>query len=98
MIIMRVFRHRATDVHRCKQRKYISLNRGHEQFDDIDKGHHDRTHDPDRDRLEDERQSDKTQDHNVTCRDGDKKSDHQGERLGKQTDDLNRYDNQRQRK
>ncbi len=50
----------ATNVHRSKQRKYISLNRSHQQFDQIYKGYHQCAYDADRIRLKDKTKGDET--------------------------------------
>ena len=51
---MMVLSHGTANVHRCKQREHIRLNRGYQQFDHIDKGHHQRGYHPDRVRFENE--------------------------------------------
>ena len=49
-----------TNVHRSKQREYISLNRSNKQFDQIYKGYHQRTYDADSIRLKDKTKGDET--------------------------------------
>lgn len=62
---MMVFCYRSTNVHRRKQGKYIGLNSGYKQFNNIDKGNHDRGQDSNGVGFKNEYQSNKGKDHNV---------------------------------
>lgn len=54
IVIVVMLCHCTADVHRCKQREHVGLNGSNQQFDHIDKGHHQSGHHTDRVRFENE--------------------------------------------
>ena len=76
MIIMSVVRDRHTYVKRGEQRKYVSLNPCNQQLNQADEQNHDWWSRSNPNAVENERETDQTQNNNVPCSDRYEKTNH----------------------
>ena len=85
---MLVLSSRLTYIERRKQREYVSLNCSHQYLNQTDEENDDSGSKPYPVASEYEYQNKQTQQHDVSCRDGNKESNHQGDRLCKHADNF----------
>ena len=87
-----------SDVQRREQGKHIRLNTGNEQLDQVDEYDKDGGAGTGTPAVKYERQTQQAEHHDVTRRDGREQTNHQGEGLRENTDDLHWQDDDPQRK